>query len=307
VKEALTAAKKRNSKSEGKTPKLWRELKGAEHIAAVYEVDQSPIGKTSRSCPATYVGVLDDIRKLFAQLPAARARGFEAGRFSFNTEGGRCEACQGNGEIKVEMNFLPTTRVHCEVCHGLRFNSATLEIEYGGKNIGEVLRMSITEAAEFFASVPRIARPLQLLADTGLGYLQLGQPSPTLSGGEAQRLKLVTELNAGQGRTVTERMRGLETDKRNLYLIEEPTIGLHHADVQRLIDVLHRLVDEGHTVVVIEHELNVIAEADYLVDIGPEAGEHGGEVVATGTPEEVAKVKASRTGVFLRGMLKAKA
>jgi excinuclease ABC subunit A len=267
-------------------------------------VDQSPIGKTSRSCPATYVGVLDDIRKLFAQLPASRARGFDAGRFSFNTEGGRCETCQGNGEIKVEMNFLPTTRVHCEVCHGLRFNAATLEIEYNGKNIGEVLRMSITEAAEFFSSIPRIARPLQLLADTGLGYLQLGQPSPTLSGGEAQRLKLVTELNAGQGRTVTERMKGLKTDKRNLYLIEEPTIGLHHADVQRLIDVLHRLVDEGHTVVVIEHELNVIAEADYLVDIGPEAGEHGGQIVATGTPEEVAKVKASRTGVFLKAMLR---
>jgi excinuclease ABC subunit A len=304
VKEFLAGIKKRTPKSENRNPKLWRELTGGEHIAAVYEVDQSPIGKTSRSCPATYVGVLDDIRKLFAQLPAARARGFEAGRFSFNTEGGRCEACQGNGEIKVEMNFLPTTRVHCEVCHGLRFNSATLEIEYNSKNIGEVLRMSITEAAAFFASIPRIARPLQLLADTGLGYLQLGQPSPTLSGGEAQRLKLVTELNTGQGRTVTERMKGLKTDKRNLYLIEEPTIGLHHADVQRLIDVLHRLVDEGHTVVVIEHELNVIAEADYLVDVGPEAGERGGEIVATGTPEDVAKVKASRTGVFLRAMLK---
>ncbi len=304
VKEALASAKKRSPKSKSQKPNLWRELSGAEHIAAVYEVDQSPIGKTSRSCPATYVGVLDDIRKLFAQLPAARARGFDAGRFSFNTEGGRCEACQGNGEIKVEMNFLPTTRVHCEVCHGLRFNGATLEIEYNGKNIGEVLRMSITEAAEFFSSIPRIARPLQLLADTGLGYLQLGQPSPTLSGGEAQRLKLVTELNAGQGRTVTERMRGLKSEKRNLYLIEEPTIGLHHADVQRLIDVLHRLVDEGHTVVVIEHELNVIAEADYVVDIGPEAGEHGGQVVATGTPEDISKVKASRTGVFLKEILK---
>jgi excinuclease ABC subunit A len=302
VKEALANLKKRKTEN-GKRANPWRELTGAENVAAVYEVDQSPIGKTSRSCPATYVGVLDDIRKLFAQVPASRARGFEAGRFSFNTEGGRCEACQGNGEIKVEMNFLPTTRVHCELCHGLRFNSATLEIEYNGKHIGEVLRMSITEAAEFFSSIPRIARPLQLLADTGLGYLQLGQPSPTLSGGEAQRLKLVTELNAGQGRTVTERMRGLKTDKRNLYLIEEPTIGLHHADVRRLIDVLHRLVDEGHTVVVIEHELNVIAEADYLIDIGPEAGEHGGQIVATGTPEEVAKVKQSRTGVFLKAML----
>ncbi|MFZ4766177.1 MAG: excinuclease ABC subunit A, partial [Roseimicrobium sp.] len=303
VKEVLAEALKPTRKAKGKSQNTWRELLGAEHIAAVYEVDQSPIGKTSRSCPATYVGVLDDIRKLFAQVPAARARGFEAGRFSFNTEGGRCETCQGNGEIKVEMNFLPTTRVHCEVCHGLRFNAATLEIAYGGKHIGEVLRLSITEAAEFFSSVPKIARPLQLLAETGLGYLQLGQPSPTLSGGEAQRLKLVTELNTGQGRTITEKMRGLKTEKRNLYLIEEPTIGLHHADVRRLIDVLHRLVDEGHTVIVIEHELNVIAEADYLVDIGPEAGERGGEVVATGTPEEVAKVKESRTGPFLREML----
>jgi excinuclease ABC subunit A len=292
-----------NAKFKAQSPKSWTSLTGAEHIAAVYEVDQSPIGKTSRSCPATYVGVLDDIRKLFAQVPMARARGFEAGRFSFNTDGGRCDACQGNGEIKVEMNFLPTTRVHCEVCNGMRFNAATLEIEYGGQHIGAVLRMSITEAAEFFSSIPRIARPLQLLADTGLGYLQLGQPSPTLSGGEAQRLKLVTELNAGQGRTVTEKMRGLKTDKRNLYLIEEPTIGLHHADVRRLIDVLHRLVDEGHTVVVIEHELNVIAEADYLVDIGPEAGERGGHVVAVGTPEEVSKIKASHTGRFLKPIL----
>lgn len=282
----------------------WKRLTGAEHITAVYEVDQSPIGKTSRSCPATYVGILDEIRKLFAQIPLARARGFDAGRFSFNTEGGRCETCQGNGEIKVEMNFLPTTRVHCEICNGMRFNAATLEIEYNGKNIGQVLRMSITEAADFFAGVPRLQRPLQLLADTGLGYLQLGQPSPTLSGGEAQRLKLVTELNAGQGRSITERMKGLKTLKRNLYLIEEPTIGLHHADVRRLIDVLHRLVEEGHSVVVIEHELNVIAEADYLIDIGPEAGERGGEVVATGTPEEVAKSTKSRTGPFLKAMLK---
>ena len=298
VKNAL--AKPRNKSQESKT---WSALHGAENITAVYEVDQSPIGKTSRSCPATYVGILDDIRKLFAQLPMARARGFDAGRFSFNTEGGRCETCSGNGEIKVEMNFLPTTRVHCETCNGMRFNAATLEIEYNGKNIGQVLRMSITEAAEFFASIPRLQRPLQLLADTGLGYLQLGQPSPTLSGGEAQRLKLVTELNAGQGRSVTEKMKGLKTTKRNLYLIEEPTIGLHHADVRRLIDILHRLVDEGHTVVVIEHELNVIAEADHLIDIGPEAGERGGEVVAIGTPEEVAKSTKSRTAPFLKVML----
>ncbi len=304
VKEALAGQKKRGAKSRNGGTQPWSAIHGVEHIAAVYEVDQSPIGKTSRSCPATYVGVLDDIRKLFAQIPSARARGYEAGRFSFNTEGGRCETCGGNGEVKVEMNFLPTTRVHCEVCHGLRFNSATLEIEYNGKHIGDVLRMSIAEAADFFASIPRIARPLALLAETGLGYLQLGQPSPTLSGGEAQRLKLVTELSAGQGRTMTEKMRGLKTAKRNLYLIEEPTIGLHHHDVVRLIEILHRLVNEGHTVVVIEHHLDVMAEADYLIDIGPEAGEHGGKVVASGTPEQVAGVKASRTGVFLKALLK---
>ena len=197
------------------------------------------------------------------------------------------------------MNFMPTTRVHCEVCKGMRFNAATLEIEYNGKHIGDVMRMSIDEAAEFFGPVQKISRPLRLLADTGLGYLQLGQSSPTLSGGEAQRIKLVTELRGGEGRTATEKMRGLTNGKRNLYLIEEPTIGLHVADVARLIDVLHRLVDEGHTVVVIEHHTDVFAEADYLVDIGPEAGEHGGEVVAAGTPEQVKKCKRSQTARFL--------
>ncbi|GEP44801.1 excinuclease ABC subunit UvrA [Brevifollis gellanilyticus] len=286
-----------------KEAKPWKSAVGFDQLSAVHEVDQSPIGKTSRSCPATYVGVLDDIRKLFAQLPASRARGYDGGRFSFNTEGGRCESCQGNGEIKVEMNFLPTTRVPCESCHGLRFNSATLEIEYNGKNIGQILRMSITEAAEFFASQPRIARPLQLLADTGVGYLQLGQPSPTLSGGEAQRMKLVTELSVGQGKTITQKLRGLKTEKRNLYLIEEPTIGLHMSDVARLLDVLHRLVEEGHTVVVIEHHPDVFAEADYLLDIGPEAGAEGGQLVASGTPEEVAKHKTSCTAPFLRQVL----
>ncbi|MES2594716.1 MAG: ATP-binding cassette domain-containing protein [Verrucomicrobiota bacterium] len=286
-----------------KEAKPWKSAIGFDQLAAVHEVDQSPIGKTSRSCPATYVGVLDEIRKLFAQLPVARARGYDAGRFSFNTDGGRCETCQGNGEIKVEMNFLPTTRVPCESCHGLRFNSATLEIEYNSKNIGQILRMSITEAAEFFASQPRIARTLQLLADTGVGYIQLGQPSPTLSGGEAQRMKLVTELSIGQGKTITQKLRGLKTEKRNLYLIEEPTIGLHMSDVARLLDVLHRLVEEGHTVVVIEHHPDVFAEADFLLDIGPEAGAEGGQLVASGTPEEVAKHKTSCTAPFLRQVL----
>ncbi|WP_395740042.1 excinuclease ABC subunit UvrA [Prosthecobacter sp.] len=295
------AVREKISKSKSKAAvKTWKSISGFENLQTVHEVDQSPIGKTSRSCPATYVGILDDIRNLFAQVPLARTRGYTASRFSFNTEGGRCEVCGGNGEIKVEMAFLPTTRVHCEACNGQRFNPSTLEIEYNDKNIGDVLRMSITEAAEFFAPVQKIARPLRLLADTGLGYLQLGQPSPTLSGGEAQRIKLVTELRSGDGRTTKERLKGITVaGKRNLYLIEEPTIGLHMQDVARLIDVLHRLVDEGHTVVVIEHHPDVYAEADYLIDIGPEAGPEGGKLVAAGTPEQVKKCKASQTARFL--------
>ena len=294
------AVREKISKSKAKIVHAWKSITGFENLQTVHEVDQSPIGKTSRSCPATYVGIWDDIRKLFAQVPLARTRGYSSGRFSFNTEGGRCETCGGNGEIKVEMAFLPTTRVHCETCNGLRFNAATLEVEYNGKHIGEVLRMSITEAAEFFAPVQKIARPLKLLADTGLGYLQLGQPSPTLSGGEAQRIKLVTELRSGDGRTIKEQLKGIKVaGKRNLYLIEEPTIGLHIQDVAKLIDVLHRLVDEGHTVVVIEHHPDVYAEADYLIDIGPEAGVEGGRVVAAGTPEQVKKCKESRTARFL--------
>lgn len=295
------AVREKISKSKSKAgAKTWKSISGFENLQTVHEVDQSPIGKTSRSCPATYVGILDDIRNLFAQVPLARTRGYTASRFSFNTEGGRCEVCGGNGEIKVEMAFLPTTRVHCEACNGQRFNPSTLEIEYNDKNIGDVLRMSITEAAEFFAPVQKIARPLRLLADTGLGYLQLGQPSPTLSGGEAQRIKLVTELRSGDGRTTKERLKGITVaGKRNLYLIEEPTIGLHMQDVARLIDVLHRLVDEGHTVVVIEHHPDVYAEADYLIDIGPEAGPEGGKLVAAGTPEQVKKCKGSQTARFL--------
>jgi excinuclease ABC subunit A len=297
VRGVISKAKIRNPQS---AMRNWKSISGFENLQTVHEVDQSPIGKTSRSCPATYVGILDDIRALFAQVPLARTRGYTASRFSFNTEGGRCETCGGNGEIKVEMAFLPTTRVHCETCHGLRFNAATLEIEYNNKHIGDVLRMSISEAAEFFAPVQKIARPLKLLADTGLGYLQLGQPSPTLSGGEAQRIKLVTELRSGDGKTIKEQLKGIQkAGKRNLYLIEEPTIGLHIRDVARLIDVLHRLVDEGHTVVVIEHHPDVYAEADYLIDIGPEAGHEGGQLVAAGTPEEVKKSKVSRTARFL--------
>jgi excinuclease ABC subunit A len=308
---ALVASGAREDQQvEGEDRSRLEEHQGFENLQTVHEVDQSPIGKTSRSCPATYVGIWDDIRKLFAQVPLARTRGYASGRFSFNTEGGRCETCGGNGEIKVEMAFLPTTRVHCETCNGLRFNAATLEVEYNGKHIGEVLRMSISEAAEFFAPVQKIARPLKLLADTGLGYLQLGQPSPTLSGGEAQRIKLVTELRSGDGRTIKEQLKGItKAGKRNLYLIEEPTIGLHIQDVAKLIDVLHRLVDEGHTVVVIEHHPDVYAEADYLIDIGPEAGRAGEEVrrrpqsSPLGTPEQVKKCKREPThhgAVFVR-------
>ena len=231
-------------------------------------------------------------------------RGYTASRFSFNTEGGRCEACDGNGLIKQEMNFLPTSHVVCDECHGLRYNAPTLEIDYNGKNIGDVMNMTIAEAADFFAPISKIARTLNLLADTGTGYLKLGQPSPTLSGGEAQRLKLVAELSRGIARTANDRIRKNRNPKGNLYLIEEPTIGLHPADVAKLIDVLHRLVDDGHTVVVIEHNLDVIAEADYVLDIGPEAGAEGGQLVATGTPEQIAVHPISRTAPFLAEVLK---
>ena len=287
-------------KTKGKVPKdsRWKNLRGFDGIEMVYEVDQSPIGKTSRSTPGTYVKVFDDIRALFAQLPDSRLRGFDASRFSFNTEGGRCETCQGNGRIKLEMAFLPVTWVPCEECRGQRYNPATLEVLYNGKSIGDVMGMTIAEAAVFFDAHPRVRRTLALLNDTGLGYLQLGQASPTLSGGEAQRIKLVSQLTRGAGRAHTARIKGRAAGG-SLYLIEEPTIGLHMEDVARLIDVLHRLVDDGHTVVVIEHNTDVMKEADHIIDIGPEAGPGGGKVVASGTPEHVAKSKSSRTAPFL--------
>ncbi len=292
---AVAAAGKKQTKSA-----TYKSATGFEKIQNVYEVDQSPIGKTSRSCPATYVKIFDDIRALYAQLPEARMRGFEASRFSFNTEGGRCSDCGGNGRVKLEMDFLPSTWVHCETCNGQRYNSATLEVTFRDKTIGDVLAMTIDEAAAFFESQPRLSRPLQLLADTGLGYLQLGQASPTLSGGEAQRIKLVSELT--KGRVSVKNVKTLS--RTNLYLIEEPTVGLHLEDVKRLIDVLHRLVDEGHTVVVIEHHMAVAAEADWVLDIGPEAGAAGGTLVAQGTPETVAKSKKSRTAPFLNTALR---
>jgi excinuclease ABC subunit A len=283
---------------------LFKLVSGATEIEAVYEVDQSPIGKTSRSTPGTYVKVFDEIRNLYAQLPVSRVRGYSASRFSFNAEGGRCETCKGQGVIKLEMNFLPSSYVPCEDCGGRRYNLQTLEVLYNEKSIGDVMAMTIEEAAEFFSAHPKVARALSLLVDTGLGYLKLGQPSPTLSGGEAQRLKLVTQLKRGVSRAANERIRKMRKPGSTLYLLEEPTIGLHMADVVLLLNVLHRLVDEGNTVIVIEHNLSVIAEADYIVDLGPEAGVGGGEVVASGTPEEVAKNRISRTAPFLREVIK---
>ena len=281
-------------------------VSGYEALRAVYEVDQSPIGRTPRSVPATYVGFFDEIRALFAQVPEARMRGYTASRFSFNSPQGRCPDCAGAGQIKLEMNFLPPAFVPCETCRGTRFNPETLDIEYRGKNIAQVLDMTVEEALEFFAAVPRIRRALEALHDTGLDYLKLGQTSPTLSGGEAQRVKLVTHLLTGlkPGPDAAGLRRGgAHEPKRNLFILEEPTIGLHMADVARLIEVLHRLVDAGHTVIVIEHNLELIAEADWIIDLGPEGGERGGRIVAEGPPEVIARNKRSHTGRFLRNLL----
>ena len=282
----------------------WKKLEGFEIFTSVYEVDQAPIGKTSRSTPATYIGLMDEIRGLFARLPLARQRGYEASRFSFNSGSGRCPACLGQGAQKVEMSFLPSTFVPCETCRGRRYNPETLEVRYGEKSIADVLDLTIDQAVDFFADVPRLHRPLALLRDTGLGYLTLGQRSPTLSGGEAQRIKLVAELARSLQMNSQKRLRtpgfgGLH----HLYLLEEPTIGLHLADVQRLLHVLHQLVDAGHTVIVIEHHLDVLADADYLIELGPEGGDAGGHLVAQGTPEEVARTKGSATAPFLKKIL----
>lgn len=298
---AVAAVHDRRENPKKVTP--FKSAFGFKNLKACYEVDQSPIGKTSRSCPATYVKVFDHIRALFAQMPEARMRGFDVSRFSFNTEGGRCPDCKGNGRVKLEMDFLPATWVHCEACNGYRYNSATLEVFFRDKNIGEVLAMTIDEAAAFFESQPRIAAPLRLMADTGLGYLQLGQPSPTLSGGEAQRIKLVSELI--KGRSIKSLINHPQSSIGNLYLIEEPTVGLHHEDIRRLIDILHRLVDEGHTVVVIEHHMAIAAEADWILDLGPEAGDAGGIIVAQGPPEKIITSRQSRTAPFLKNALNA--
>ena len=299
---AVTEAVKSRRKARAATGNREFNLTGYESIQSVYEVDQSPIGRTPRSIPATYVGFFDDIRRLFAQVPEARLRGYSPSRFSFNSAQGRCPQCEGAGTIKLEMNFLPPAFVKCEVCDGCRFNRETLDIEYGGKNIAQVLELSVDEAMEFFASVPRIKRPLQALCDTGLGYLKLGQTSPTLSGGEAQRVKLVTHLLTG----LKEPDLFDRAPKRNLFILEEPTIGLHASDVQRLVDVVQRLVDAGHSVIVIEHNLDLIAEADWVIDLGPEGGEAGGQIVGEGTPEQIANGagRMSHTGRFLRGVLR---
>jgi len=271
-------------------PGKYREIKGLEHVDKVIEIDQSPIGRTPRSNPATYTGVFDFIRDLYSQTQEAKIRGYKPGRFSFNVKGGRCEACRGDGIIKIEMHFLPDVYVPCEVCRGKRYNRETLEVTFKGKNISEVLDMTVEQALEFFGNIPRIERKLQTLKDVGLGYIKLGQPATTLSGGEAQRVKLATELcRRSTGKT--------------LYILDEPTTGLHMADVDKLLKVLHRLVEAGDTVLVIEHNLDVIKTADYIIDLGPEGGNRGGEVVAAGTPEEIASCPNSYTGQFLKKYL----
>ncbi|MDZ7318411.1 MAG: ATP-binding cassette domain-containing protein, partial [candidate division KSB1 bacterium] len=264
-----------------------------EFLDKVIDIDQSPIGRTPRSNPATYTGLFTHIRDLFAQLPDAKIRGYQPGRFSFNVKGGRCEACQGDGIIKIEMHFLPDIYVTCEECKGKRYNRETLEIKYRGKSIADVLDMSVTQALEFFDKIPRIKRKLKTLEDVGLGYIKLGQQATTLSGGEAQRVKLATELSRiSTGRTI--------------YLLDEPTTGLHFEDINMLLKVLNRLVEKGNSVIVIEHNLDVIKTADYIIDLGPEGGDDGGRIVATGTPEEVAANPHSYTGQFLKEVLKIK-
>ena len=265
-------------------------LTGLEHVDKVIDIDQSPIGRTPRSNPATYTGVMTPIRELMARLPESRARGYKPGRFSFNMKGGRCETCEGDGVLCIAMHFLPDIYVTCERCHGKRYNEETLDIEYKGKNIAEILAMTVEEALEFFQNVPPVQNRLQTIADVGLGYLTLGQSSVTLSGGEAQRIKLAKELSR-------------RSTGKTLYILDEPTTGLHPADIRHLLLVLGRLVESGNTVIVIEHNLDVIKTADYVIDMGPEGGDGGGQVVATGTPEEIARCSQSYTGQFLKQLL----
>ncbi|MDC1537932.1 excinuclease ABC subunit UvrA, partial [Schleiferiaceae bacterium] len=272
-------------------PQPYRSIEGFEKIDKIIDIDQSPIGRTPRSNPATYTGVWSEIRQLFAGLPESKVRGYKPGRFSFNVKGGRCETCEGGGLRVIEMNFLPDVYVHCESCQGKRFNRETLEVRYKGKSISDVLNLSIEDALPFFEHVPRINQKLQTLRDVGLGYIRLGQPSTTLSGGEAQRVKLATELS--------------KKDTGNtMYILDEPTTGLHFEDVKVLMEVIQRLVDQGNTVLIIEHNMDVIKQADHIVDLGPEGGSGGGRIVAEGTPEEIIKIKESITGQFLAAELK---
>ena len=263
------------------------DILGIEQLDKVINIDQSPIGRTPRSNPATYTGVFDQIRDLFAATPDAKAKGYNKGRFSFNVKGGRCEACSGDGILKIEMNFLPDVYVPCEVCDGKRYNRETLDVKYKGKSIYDVLDMTVEEALTFFENIPSIRRKIETLNDVGLSYIKLGQPSTTLSGGEAQRIKLATELSK-------------RSTGKTIYILDEPTTGLHFADVHKLIEILHRLSEGGNTVVVIEHNLDVIKTADYIIDVGPEGGDKGGTIIAQGTPEEVMKNKKSYTGVYLK-------
>jgi len=272
-------------------PGKHRKLVGWEQVDKVVDIDQSPIGRTPRSNSATYTGVFDHARKLFAQVPEARLRGYQAGRFSFNVRGGRCENCAGDGQIKIEMHFLPDVYVTCEVCKGRRYNRETLEVKYKGRSISDVLEMSVSEAVEFFANIPPIARHMQTLSDVGLGYIKLGQPAPTLSGGEAQRIKLSSELHKrATGNTV--------------YVLDEPTTGLHFEDIRKLLQVLQRLVATGNTVLVIEHNLDVIKTADHVIDMGPEGGAGGGQIVARGTPEDIVMMGRGHTARYLEPELR---
>lgn len=272
-------------------PGKHKRIEGLEQVDKVIDIDQSPIGRTPRSNPATYTGVFDLIRDLFAATSDAKAKGYKKGRFSFNVKGGRCEACSGDGILKIEMHFLPDVYVPCEVCGGKRYNRETLDVKYKGKSIYDVLNMTVEEAVKFFENVPSIRRKMETLNDVGLSYIRLGQPSTELSGGEAQRIKLAAELSKrSTGKTV--------------YILDEPTTGLHFADVHKLTEILRRLADDGNTVIVIEHNLDVIKTADHIIDIGPEGGDKGGTVVATGTPEEVAKNKNSYTGKYIDAILK---
>jgi len=268
-------------------PGLHKGLLGAEAVDKVINIDQAPIGRTPRSNAATYTGVFDHVRKLFAKTEESRVRGYQPGRFSFNVKGGRCEACSGDGTLKIEMHFLPDVYVPCEVCKGKRYNRDTLDIEFKGRTVADILAMSCEEALEFFDRQPPIVRHMQTLVDVGLGYIRLGQPAPTLSGGEAQRVKLASEL--------AKRSTG-----HTMYILDEPTTGLHFEDVRKLLGVLNRLVEQGNTVIVIEHNLDVVKTADWVIDLGPKGGVGGGTVVATGTPEDVAQVKKSYTGRFLK-------